>query len=178
MAEKTTIARPYAQAVFDIAREQGALASWSEMLALAATVAADAEMAQLIDNPRLRKPQVLELFLEICGEGLDPTGQNFIRVLADNGRLALLPEIAQLYEEERAEAEGTLEAEVVSSQPLSEQQKKNIAAALSQRLGRNVSLNCTVDESLLGGAVIRAGDLIIDGSAVAKLQRLSVELMH
>jgi F-type H+-transporting ATPase subunit delta len=178
MAEKTTIARPYAQAVFDIAEEQKALGRWSEMLALAAAVAADEEMGRLIDNPRLRKLQVLELFLEICGEGLDPAGQNFIRVLSDNGRLALLPEIAELYEQARAEAEGTLEAEVVSAKPLGRQQQENIAAALSKRLGRKVSLKCTVDESLLGGAVIRAGDLIIDGSAVAKLQRLGLELVH
>ena len=178
MAEKTTIARPYAQAVFDIAGEHEALGRWSEMLALAAAVAADEEMARLIDNPRLRKQQVLELFLEICGEGLDPVGQNFIRVLSGNGRLALLPEIAELYEQARAEAEGTLEAEVVSAKPLGAQQQKNIAAALSERLGRKVSLKCTVDESLLGGAVIRAGDLIIDGSAVAKLQRLGLELVH
>lgn len=178
MAEKTTIARPYAQAVFAIAREQGDLAGWSDMLGLAAAVASDPDMAAMIDSPRLPREQVVDIILDICGDKLNDTGRNMIRVLAENGRLTLLPEIAALYEIDRARAEGTLEAEVVSASELTGEQKAVIAEALKRRLGREVTLNCSVDASLLGGAVIRAGDLVIDGSAVSKLNRLASALLH
>lgn len=178
MAEETTIARPYAQAIFSIAQEQDDLQGWTEMLALSALVAADPDMAALIDNPRVSTEQTIELFIEVCGERLNDTGKSMVRVLAENGRLPLLPEIARLYEAERAEAERTVKAQVVSATALNETQQAEIARALGQRLGREVSLECTVDETLLGGAVIRAGDLIIDGSVVGKLDKLGQELLH
>lgn len=178
MAEITTIARPYAQAVFKLASEQKALKRWSEMLGLAAAVAADPEMAKVIDNPRFSRSQVVDIILGVCGKGLDEYGQNMVRVLADNGRLNLLPEIAALYEIERAQAEGTIEAEVVTAMELTDGQKKDLAAALKKRLGREVSLNVKVDGSLLGGAIIRAGDMVIDGSAISRLEKLGAELMR
>lgn len=178
MAEKSTIARPYAQAIFAIAREQGNLQDWSGMLQLAAEVAADPTMAKVIDNPRVTRNQVCELFLEICGDGLNDTAKNMIGVLADNGRLGFMPEIAALFEVERAHAEGFLNAEVVSAFPLTEAQKGSIAEALKRRLGKNINLECKTDESLLGGAVIRAGNLVIDGSAVGKLETLAANLLH
>lgn len=176
MAEKTTIARPYAQAVFKLANEQKNLKGWSETLGLAAAVAADPEMGNVIGNPRLTKAQVVDIFLTVCGNKLGDAGQNMIRVLADNGRLGLLPEIAALYEVERAGAEGTLNAEVTSAFELTEGQKKDLAAALKKRFGREISLSCQTDKSLLGGAIIRAGDVVIDGSAVSRLEKLSTEL--
>jgi F-type H+-transporting ATPase subunit delta len=176
MAEITTIARPYAQAVFKLASEQKNFKGWSDMLGLAAAVAADPEMDKVIGNPSLTKAQVTDMFLAICGDKLNDAGKNMIRVLADNGRLHFLPEIAALYEVERASAEGTLNAEVTSAFDLTDSQKKELAAALKKRFGREISLSCTTDKSLLGGAIIRAGDVVIDGSAVSKLERLGTEL--
>lgn len=178
MAEKTTIARPYAQAIFAIAQEQGNLQRWSDMLALAAAVAADSAMAALIDNPRIGRDQIVQVFMDVCGDGIDDMGRNSIRVLAENGRLEFLPEIAQLYEAERAAAERTVQAEVVSAIELSSTQLKSIGEGLKRRFGRDVSLSCRVDESLLGGAVIRAGDVVIDGSVASKLERMRQQLMH
>lgn len=178
MAEKVTIARPYAQAVFSTAKEQGDLKSWSAMLQCAAAVAADGEMAAVIANPRIGRDQLVSLFLDICGGNINDAGKNTIRLLAENGRLDVLPEIAALFEEMRAEAEAKVEAEVVSATALSESQKSAIAAALAKRLGREVSLVCTTDESLLGGAIIRSGDMVIDGSVVGKLEKMSNQLLR
>ncbi|MBE0510244.1 MAG: F0F1 ATP synthase subunit delta [Chromatiales bacterium] len=173
MAEMTTIARPYAQAIFSLAQEKGELAKWSEMLQFAAAVAADAEMIALIKSPVIDNAQLTQIFIDICGDRLNDDGQNTIRVLAGNDRLALLPEVAALYEVERAAVEGTIVAEVISAVALTEAQMQGIIAALSKRLGRGVTLECKTDESMLGGAVIRAGDMVIDGSVTGKLIKLS-----
>jgi F-type H+-transporting ATPase subunit delta len=178
MAETTTIARPYAQAVFELAREQQRLAEWSGMLGFAASVAANEEMQRLLENPRLTRDEVIGLFLAVCEGQLDDNGKNLIRLLAENGRLPVLPEIAALYEQERARAEGILEAEVISAQELSGPQKAELSQALAKRLGREISLKCTLDASLLGGAVIRAGDMVIDGSAVGRLEKMHIELLR
>jgi F-type H+-transporting ATPase subunit delta len=178
MAENITIARPYAQAIFSLAQEQGDLKGWSEMLQFAAAVAADAEMVAVIDSPRFDSNQIAELFIDVCGDKLSDAGKNMIRVLADNDRLVLLPEVAALYEVERAAVEGTVVAEVTSAVPLNDAQQKSIAEALTKRLGREVSLECNIDESLLGGAIIRAGDMVIDGSVVGKLEKLTSALAH
>ncbi|WP_297528154.1 F0F1 ATP synthase subunit delta [Thiohalobacter sp.] len=178
MAELTTIARPYALAVFKLAREQQALDRWADMLGLAAVVAADAEMSRLIDNPRLTERQLADLFIEICGDGLDAQGRNMIRVLAENRRLKALPEIHRLYLALKSEAEGAIQAELVSARPVSEVQKQAILESLKKRFGRDVELDCRIDESLVGGAVIRAGDLVIDGSVRGKLARLATALSH
>jgi len=176
MAEITTIARPYAQAVFDLAKESGELKPWSDMLQLAATVVTHEQVAPLLDSPQLAKAQRGQLVIDICGDSLNDGGKNLINVLADNGRLGILPEIAALYEVERAAAENRVVAEVASATPLSDSQKQVIAAALKKRLGRDVALECTVDETLLGGAVVRAGDMVIDGSVIAKLHKLGTAL--
>ncbi|WP_303902403.1 F0F1 ATP synthase subunit delta [Thiohalomonas denitrificans] len=178
MAELITIARPYAQAIFSLAQDEGDLKGWSDMLAFAATVASDPDMAALLDNPRVERHQTVTIFLDVCGERLNAGAKNTIRVLAENNRLELLPEIADLYEVERAAAEGTLRAEVTSARSLSDAQKKAIASALTKRLGRKVTLDCKIDEKLIGGAIIRAGDVVIDGSVVGKLDRLSHQLLR
>ncbi len=178
MAEKTTIARPYAQAVFAIAQEQGDLAGWSAMLEFAAVVAAAPEMVALVDSPNVGADKKVDLFLDVCGDKLTDAGKNFVRVVAENGRMKLLPEIAALYEVERAAAESTVEAEVVSAAELSKAQQKAIITALKARLNRDVTLSCSVDESIVGGAIIRAGDVVIDGSVVSKLDKLSHQLLH
>ncbi|MEO5703285.1 MAG: F0F1 ATP synthase subunit delta [Gammaproteobacteria bacterium] len=178
MAEKITLARPYAQAVFDLARAEGAggLKNWSEMLHLAATIASDPQMQSIIGNPRVSNDQLTQLFLDVSTGKLSDTGQNFIKLLIENHRLDVLVEIAALYEVQRAEAEGTLQAEVISAQPLSDEQQGTIAKALQARLGRVISLTCSIDKSLIGGVIVRAGDTVIDGSAREQLSRLSTAL--
>ncbi len=178
MAETITIARPYAQAIFSLAQEQDDLKGWSAMLQYAAAVAADPQMVAVIDSPAFDDSQVADLFIEICGKKLNDAGKNMIRVLADNDRLTLLPEVAMLFEQQRATVEGTVVAEVTSATALSKAQQKNIAEALTKKLGRDVTLECKVDESLLGGAIIRAGDVVIDGSVVGKLEKLATALTH
>lgn len=178
MAELITVARPYAQAVFQRAQETGRLAEWSAELQFAAAVAAEPRMADLIESNRLTKAQLSERFIGVGAEQLSDEGRNLVRLLAENRRLSLLPEIAAVYEILRAEAESTVEAHMVSAQPLDDAQRDRIAQALKARLGRNVTLSATVDESLIGGAIIRAGDLVIDGSVRGKLGRLATALNH
>ena len=177
MAELTTLARPYARAAFEAASSSdGGLAGWSEMLQLAADVAQNPDIQTLLSSPEQDTQYKAGLFLEICGDRLNQAGSNFIKLLAENQRLTLIPEIAQVYEELRADAEKTLEAEMISAFEVSDDQRQQIATALSKRLARDVVLNCTVDQSLVGGAIIRAGDLVIDGSARGKLSQLTAAL--
>lgn len=177
MSELITVARPYAQAAFDLARETGALQSWSDSLAFAAMVAGDEAMAEAIDNPNLTVDQRAELFNTVCADRLDDSGRNFIRLLAENGRMAALPEIAELFEKLRAEEEGSIEAKVVSAKPLNDTQQAEIIASLKKRFDREVTLQCETDESLLGGAIIRAGDTVIDGSMRGRLEKFTTALV-
>ncbi len=178
MSEITTTARPYAKAVFEMAQAKGDYERWSNQLAFLAAVAEDDAMAERLDNPRLTRESLAELVCAI-GEGqLDEDGRNLVRLLAENRRLRLLPAIAPLYEELRNEAEGTIGARVTAAQPVSDAQQKAIADALKKRLGRDVELECDVDEALIGGAVIRAGDQVIDGSVTGRLQQMASTLRH
>ncbi|MHB8471316.1 MAG: F0F1 ATP synthase subunit delta [Gammaproteobacteria bacterium] len=176
MAETTTIARPYAQAAFELARAENALPVWSEMLTFVAAVAKDPQIAALLNSPRVSRAQLADLFISVAGERLNLQGSNFIRLLAENRRLDVLTEIAALYQVMRAAAEGVLEAEMISAQPVSDAQRAQMTAALKARLQRDVNLTVSTDASLLGGAIIRAGDLVIDGSARGKLAKLAVAL--
>lgn len=173
MAETSTLARPYAQAVFQIAKAQQALPKWSETLALLSAVVSNDHVQAAIGNPRLTKPALATLILDVGGNKLDESAKNFVRLLVDNGRLRLVPDIAEQYDALRAEEESTMSAEVVSAFELSAEQTKQIAAALKKRLGRDVTVTARVDEGLLGGAIVRAGDLVIDGSASGQLQKLA-----
>jgi F-type H+-transporting ATPase subunit delta len=173
MAEAITIARPYANAVFSIANEKGELKAWSDLLALFAQCVADPKMQSIISSPAVSDEQVITLMADIAGELMSDDALNTLKVLAENNRLQLLGDIAVIYEELRAEAEQVITADVTTSQKLTAEQIKNISAALKKRLGRDVTLNTSIDKSLLGGAIIRAGDLIIDGSALGKLNRLA-----
>ncbi len=160
MAEPITVARPYAQAVFRLAREAGRLEAWQAQLDLLAAVAAHPDMARLIGDPRLTRTQLADLVLEIAGERLDEAGRNFVRLLAENRRLGLLPVIR------------------VTASEVPESLVGQIADALRRRLNREVSLSTRIDPGLLGGAVIRAGDLVIDGSVRGRLARLAQLLSH
>lgn len=176
MAEISTIARPYAEAVFEIAQADGKLKEWSEMLQTLALITADPDMQALIGNTSVDKAKLAELIIEIAGKVMNDKGCNLVRLLAENRRLGAVEEIAAQFETLKAEAEQTIEAEMVAAKEVSPKLQKKIADMLKARLGRDVSLKCTVDESLMGGAVIKAGDMVIDGSVSAQLEKLSVEL--
>lgn len=178
MAEKSTIARPYAVAAFELAREQNDLARWSDMLGFAAVVVGDEAMQNYIGNPAVDQDTLTRLMLEVCADQLNDMGKNFIKVLVANKRLNVLPEIVVLYNELRADAEKTVDAEVISAFPLTEAQQNTLIEGLKKRLGREVNLVTKVDEKLLGGAIVRAGDLVIDGSVSGQLGKLATALMH
>ena len=175
MADKSTIARPYAKATFEVAGP-ARLGPWSEALRAAAGAVTDPRVAALLGNPRIRPGELADLVIDVAGAGLDEDGRNFIRTLADNHRLDCLPEIAALFEQLRSEAEGTVDVAVTSAVPLTEAQQRELATALERRLKRTVHLQCVTDPGLIGGAVLRAGDLVIDGSLRAKLQRIAYAL--
>ncbi|MEM8844889.1 MAG: F0F1 ATP synthase subunit delta [Pseudomonadota bacterium] len=176
MSELTTAARPYARAAYDLASEHGEVDQWSDMLGFSAAVAHDSAMRAALDNPSLNKQQSADLFNEVCGDKLNQQGQNFIKLLAENDRLALLPEIAALYQHYRAQSEGTVDAELISALDVSEDQVNKIAESLTKRLGKKVSLTTHIDSSLIGGAIIKAGDMVIDGSVRGRLDKLSTTL--
>lgn len=173
MAEAITIARPYAHAVFDIANGKGELKTWSELLVVFAQCVADPNMQSIISSPAVNDEQVISVLADIAGKLMSDDAHNFLAVLAENNRLQLLADIAVIFEELRAAAEQVITADVTTAIALTSTQEKNISAALKKRLGRDVTLNTSVDKDLLGGAIIRAGDLIIDGSALGKLNRLA-----
>ena len=177
MSELITVARPYAQAAFDLARENGALSRRSDSLEFAAAVAGDETMAETIESPAMTVEKRAELFISIRADYLDDNGRNFIRLLAENGRLPALPEIAGLYEKLRSEEEGSIEARVISARPLNDVQQAEIIAALKKRFAREITLQCETDESMLGGAIIRAGDTVIDGSMRGRLEKFATALV-
>jgi F-type H+-transporting ATPase subunit delta len=178
MSQALTLARPYARAAFAIARDEraassGSFAAWSQALAFAARVAADPRVAALLGDPRLSHADAVVL---LSPEAVSESFARFLALLADNRRLALLPEIAGLYEELRAEAERVVKATVTSAAELPASELEKIKAALRQRFGREVDVDTAVDASLIGGAVIDAGDVVIDGSLKGKLERLQAAL--
>jgi len=176
MAERATIARPYAKAAYAYSREAGRVSQWSAWLATARDVVASEEFQKLERSPGVTTADLTGLVTGICGEALDAQARAFIAILAENGRVDFLPEIAARFEELKADDENLADAEVVSATPLDEPQKARLAGALRQRLRRDVRLHCTVDPSLIGGAVVRSGDLLIDGSLRGRLARLETEL--
>ncbi|PHS25133.1 MAG: F0F1 ATP synthase subunit delta [Methylophaga sp.] len=173
MAEAITVARPYAQAVFGIAHDKGELKEWSELLAVLSQCVAQPEVQSIISSPAVSDKQVIDLLSNVAGDLMTDDTGNFLAVLAENNRLQLLSGITVIYEELREDAEQMITADVTSALKLTAKQQKDISAALKKRLGRDITLNTSVDKTLLGGAVIRAGDLIIDGSALGKLNRLA-----
>jgi F-type H+-transporting ATPase subunit delta len=176
MAERATIARPYAKAAFEYARAAGALAEWSHGLKLAAEIVADARVAALASNPRWSAAGLVDFITGIAGDRLDAAMRNFVAVLAENRRLLLLPEIAAHYQALRAQIENTVDVEVVSAVALDAAQAEQLRQALDTRLKRRVRMQHRVDPTLLGGALIRAGDLVIDASLKGRLERLGTEL--
>ena len=186
MAEKTTIARPYAKALFELAFEQKQLSQLLDVLAIAAAVADDPDIQRLLVSPHMTITQHADLFIELLEEALKKRGgidaaiaepvRNFIRTSAANRRLALLPEILALFAKLKAESENTMDVTVRSAVPLDDALQSKYAGALRKRLKREVKVKGEVDPSLLGGAVLQADDLVIDGSLRGRLERLGAEL--
>ena len=172
MAETTTLARPYAKAAFEVASQDSALQNWSDLLSLLSSVARQPAVNSVLRDPSLSSGQIATSFESICSEEIDSKGKNFICLLAENKRLVLLSEIAELYEALKAERERSLEVKITSAFEISSEIAEKLAVSLKKRLEREINLTTSVDESLVGGAVIRAGDMVIDSSVRGKLTKL------
>jgi len=173
MSELTTAARPYARAVFETAKESDSLSAWSDALELLGALVSNVDVKALLESPKMAKQAGADALLKLSGDKLDDKVKNLVRVLAENNRLSLLPEISAIFQKLKDEAEGSVEAQVTSAIKLNKAEEKAIANALKKRLGRDVKLKVSVDESLLGGAIIQAGDLVIDGSLAGRLKKLT-----
>lgn len=176
MAEAATLARPYAKAAFMSARDAKALPAWSEAFRLGSGLVADPQVAGWLTSPKMSTDQLVALFAGLGGPGIDTQWQNFVRLLARNKRLEVLPQIAEQYALLRAQYENELDVQVTSAVAMNADQQAKLADALKRRFKRDVRMTTAVDPSLLGGAVIHAGDLVIDGSINGRLQRLASEL--
>lgn len=172
MSEFVTVARPYAKAAFDFAVEHQSVERWQDMLAFAAEVTKNEQMAELLSGA-LAPETLAESFIAVCGEQLDENGQNLIRVMAENGRLRVLPDVLEQFIHLRAASEAIAEVEVTSATALSEEQLAKISTAMEKRLSRKVKLNCNIDKSVMAGIIIRSGDMVIDGSVRGRLERLA-----
>jgi F-type H+-transporting ATPase subunit delta len=176
MAELATIARPYANAVFELAKRDAMLEQWSHMLAVLDATTQHEKVALMLDSPDLPGSAKAFRLAELCGEELDDRGKKFLQSLADHDRLGLLNEVREQFEELRAEEQKSLEVEVISAYPLSDAQGEALKQALNRKFDKEISIESRVDTSLIGGAVIRAGDLVIDGSIRGKLSKLAETL--
>jgi F-type H+-transporting ATPase subunit delta len=176
MSDLTHAARPYARAIFELAKETNSIDAWNDSLAFMGAVMQDKSMLDALEAPTMTEDQKAELAIKVGGEQIDDQCKNLIKVMAENGRLTLFPEIYELFEVYRDEDAGVIEAQVVSAQALSADDEKRLADALNKRLGREIKIVSKVDESLLGGAIIRAGDIVIDGSIQGRLDKLSTTL--
>lgn len=173
MSELSTVARPYARAVFDLASQEENYDQWSDALAMLASVVENEAIKGLVDDPFADKSRLSGLISAVCGDYLEEPGRNLVTILAENGRLNAAGEIASRYEALRAEAESVVEAHVESALPLDEPQLEKLAASLEKHFGKKVKLSSSVNEDLMGGVLIRAGDTVIDGSVRTKLEKLA-----
>lgn len=176
MSSLTTLARPYAKAAFELARSDDNLAAWDEMLAAAATVTADEGMANWLQSPHSSAEKAIEIIVEAMGGDVDSRFQGYLGVLADNDRLSLCGEISRMFEHLRAEAEKRLQVRIVSAVALQEADTERVRIALAKRFDREITLSNEVDTDVLGGAIIYAGDQVIDGSLLGRLKRLEASL--
>jgi len=175
MSELTTVARPYARAAFEFSVENNNVEAWAEMLSFAASVASNATVAELLKGEKAAQ-ELADIFVSICEGQLDENGLNFIKIMAENGRLSVLPRTAELFADLQANLKKEIDVNVVSAYVLSKKQQNELSVSLEKRLALKVNLNCSTDKSLIAGMVVTAGDLVIDSSALGQLNRLSDSL--
>ena len=173
MAELISLARPYARAAFESARDNNQLDEWSESLNLLAAVTADPDMKRVLNHPSLTADQKIEVVVDVCQGKLSEPVRNFIRIMADNRRLELFPAIAELFRNYRSEHERTVDVSLTAAYEVTDEQKEKLSKALSRKLDRSVALQINVDRSIIGGVVIEAGDTVIDASVRGKLNKLA-----
>jgi F-type H+-transporting ATPase subunit delta len=173
MAELSTLARPYAKGLYAVAKEKSALDAWSEKLALLAALVGDKRVFASLASPALTAADQVTVFAKLCGETLGTEATNFLSVLAENRRIALLPQIFEQYQLLKAAQDKTIDVEVVSAFPIDGTTEQTLADKLSKKLDRKVKISTRVDETLLGGVLIKAGDMVIDGSVRGRLNKLA-----
>jgi F-type H+-transporting ATPase subunit delta len=175
MAELSTLARPYAKAAFEIAQQQS-LDKWSDMLQTLKTVVTDETMSTALSEPKLSAQDKADLLIEVAGKDYNDEGKNFIRLLAENQKLSIVSEVSEQFEAYKYEAEGSLQADVLTAMPIDDARQQKLVDALTKRFNKTVTLNIVQQEDLIGGAIIRAGDLVIDGSVTGRLAQLEQTL--
>lgn len=176
MAEISTIARPYAVAAFKLAKEQKALAKWSEMLGFATAVVNDAQMKSFVQDPNVVSSDLEATFLKVCGDKLNTNGQNLIKTLVEYGRLPILPAVTSAFEELKAQDEGTLDAQIIAAAKPSTVEIKDLVKKLEAKFGKKIEATVSVDEEIIGGIKIIVGDTVIDASVKGQLQNLAYSL--
>jgi F-type H+-transporting ATPase subunit delta len=176
MAETRTIARPYAEAVFKLAKTSGTLPAWSEMLQLLAAIATDEQIKVLIGNPKVPPRRLGELLLGICVDKLTDEGRNFVLLLAENSRVEVLPEVSEMFEQLKTRHDGVLDAKVTSAFAMSDAQLKDLVADLEARFKRKIEAKVSIDPELIGGVKVEVGDEVLDASVRAKLEAMAVAL--
>lgn len=173
MSELATLARPYAEAVFKRAKESGNSQEWSDTLAFLAAIMQDESLVAIVRNPRVSQDKLTQLLLDICQDQMAVEANNFLKLLIENGRLTLAPQIAELFENYKAEDEGYIDVDVVSAFALTKAELQSFATSLKKRFNKKVNINASVDKTLMGGFLVKAGDRVIDGSTRGQLQQLA-----
>jgi F-type H+-transporting ATPase subunit delta len=173
MSELATLARPYAEAVFKRAKETETSSEWSEKLAFLSAVMQDDSLSVIVSNPEVDNEKLTHLMQDICQDQLEGESLNFLKLLIENGRLEFAPQIAELFENYKAEDEGYIDVDVITAYALTKAEEQTFATSLKERLNKNVNINTTVDTSLIGGFIVKAGDSVIDGSINGQLQQLA-----
>jgi len=176
MAEPLTIARPYAEAAYELAKQHNALQAWLEMLSVAAGVSGNEKVQAYIDNPKVGSKQKEELFFSILGPKANDAGKNLIRLLLVNDRVKVLPQVYELFKQLKSEQEGTLTAKVSSAFPLTDAQTKELVENLQARFKRKIEIQVGIDKELIGGVKVEVGDEVIDASVRGKLQAMAFTL--
>jgi len=178
MADNASIARPYAKAVFDLAQETDSFEGWTAALAKLTAISNDDTFSALVSDPRVDNDRVADLLIDLSKDTLPEGGTNLVNLLVKNDRLNVLTDIEQQFADLVAKAKASVNAEVITAMALTEDQKSALSSALEERLGLKVQLEETIDASLVGGAIVKAGDLVIDGSAKGRIEKLTTALMR
>ena len=176
MAEQITIARPYAEAVFKLAKEKDALLAWSDMLKVISQVTSFEQVQALVSNPGITADKLLKIILDICGSKLNDEGKNLVALLIENNRIEVLPQLSDLYEQLKAQQEGVLEANIVSAYAISEKQLEKLVSVLEKKFKCKIKAKVNIDPELIGGVKVVIGDEVIDSSVRGKLETMSVAL--